>query len=470
MLATVLGKVIEKPRPEAINGVRQTHARLCNDLAVKILVSLLLAHIFSMLGFSSYAVALTHLQDLWQLSNTEAGLIASGFFAGYMVSVSMWSAMTDRRDARRIYALGCLVSSAASLGFGLFAQGFASAMVFQLLLGAGVAATYMPGLRILAERLLGEANQSRAVSFYTAFFGIGVASSLVLSGWALDALGWRWAMALPAMGPVVALSLMAFATGWLTEGQRYRAQGSPHTRAGSASGPRSDKEGPAPKSIPGFFELIFPVRAWRQALREKAVVGYTVGYGVHCLELFGSRSWTVAFLAFMVSLNPEGTVPMTAAAMAAVVNLISVPASILGNEMALRLGRRAWIVLVMTSGSLVGVAMGLLADAHWMLVFALVGLHSMLIMADSASLTAGMVASAPAEVRGAAMGFYSLVGFGAGALGPAIFGLALDLSGGATEPIAWAAGFLALGLGCLAYPFIDRRLFGSSPFKAKTGG
>jgi MFS-type transporter involved in bile tolerance (Atg22 family) len=68
------------------------------------------------------------------------------------------------------------------------------------------------------------------------------------------------------------------------------------------------------------------------------------------------------------------------------------------------------------------------------------------------------------------MGFYSLVGFGAGAVGPAIFGLALDLSGGATEPIAWAAGFLALGLGCLAYPFIDRRLFGSSPFKAKTGG
>jgi fucose permease len=69
--------------------MRQSHARLCNDLAVKILVSLLLAHIFSMLGFSSYAAALTLLQALWQLSNTEAGLIASAFFMGYMVSVSM---------------------------------------------------------------------------------------------------------------------------------------------------------------------------------------------------------------------------------------------------------------------------------------------------------------------------------------------------------------------------------------------
>jgi MFS family permease len=322
-------------------------------------------------------------------------------------------------------------------------------MAFQLLLGAGVAATYMPGLRILTEGLKGEANQSRAVSFYTAFFGIGVAGSLVLSGWAIDALGWRWAMALPAAGPLLALGLMVYATGGL----------------GLQSVPESKSQRPpVRKTMRSTLELVFPVAAWRRALREKAVVGYTVGYGVHCLELFGSRSWTVAFLAFVVALHPEGTVPMAAATMAAVVNLLSVPASILGNEMALRVGRRAWIVLVMTSGSLMGVTMSLLADSHWMLVFVLVGLHSMLIMADSATLTAGLVASAPQEVRGAALGFYSLMGFGAGAVGPALFGLALDLSGGAAEPVAWAMGFLALGLGCLAYPLIDRRLFGSSPF------
>ncbi|MFM1880958.1 MAG: hypothetical protein RLZZ344_1192, partial [Pseudomonadota bacterium] len=367
---------------------------------------------------------------------------------------------------------------------GLFANGFGLAMGFQLLLGMGVAATYMPGLRILTEGLKGEANQSRAVSFYTAFFGIGVAGSLVLSGWAIDALGWRWAMALPAAGPLLALVLMVYATGGLgiskvssalspshqrdrnkptdvnQEGNHRKTHGTElsYTQVPSSSG-----------SLRELIDLIFPVAAWRRALREKAVVGYTVGYGVHCLELFGSRSWTVAFLAFVVALHPEGTVPMTAATMAAAVNLLSVPASILGNEMALRVGRRAWIVLVMTSGSLMGVTMSLLADSHWMLVFVLVGLHSMLIMADSATLTAGLVASAPQEVRGAALGFYSLMGFGAGAVGPALFGLALDLSGGAAEPVAWAMGFLALGLGCLAYPLIDRRLFGSSPFGAKTG-
>jgi len=113
----------------------------------------------------------------------------------------------------------------------------------------------------------------------------------------------------------------------------------------------------------------------------------------------------------------------------------------------------------------VGILMSLLAGSPWWLVLILVGLQSMLIMADSATLTAGLVASAPKEVKGAAMGLYSLLGFGAGAVGPAVFGAALDIAGGGASIYAWAAAFLAIGLGCLAFPFIDRRLFGSSPFQ-----
>jgi MFS family permease len=189
-----------------------------------------------------------------------------------------------------------------------------------------------------------------------------------------------------------------------------------------------------------------------------------IGYAVHCMELFGTRAWTVAFLTFSISLQAD-VPPLEAATLAAITNLVSTPASILGNEMALKLGRRAWIVLVMTSGSVVGVLMSLLAGAPWWLVLGLVGLQSMLIMADSATLTAGLVASAPKEVKGAAMGLYSLLGFGAGAVGPAVFGAALDLAGGASSILAWAVAFLAIGLGCLAFPLIDRRLFGTSPFE-----
>jgi MFS family permease len=124
--------------------------------------------------------------------------------------------------------------------------------------------------------------------------------------------------------------------------------------------------------------------------------------------------------------------------------------------MALRIGRRRWILFVMTASSLTGIAVAFSAPLHWAFVVALLMAYSMLIMAESATLTAGYVAAAPPELRGAAMGLYSLVGFGGGMLGPALFGAALDLAGGQTSLLAWACGYAAIGAGCLAAPIVVR--------------
>lgn len=417
---------------------------------MKPLVLVLSAHVFSMLGFSSYAVSLVSLKELWVLSNTEAGAIASGFFIGYMLAVPMWTAMTDRRDARQVYAMGCLASAVASLGFGLSAQGFVSGLLWQMLLGAGVAATYMPGLRILTLIFTGK-EQSRGVSFYTAFFGVGAALSLLLSGVALETLGWQWAMGLPALGPLLALLLMRLAA---PDSRWSQTLPSPSTAKTSLSGLH--------------WQMLFPITAWRRACQSRAVVGYAFGYGVHCMELFGSRAWTVAFLVFAMAQPGSGHWPFTAAAIAAFVNLISVPSSIVGNEIALRLGRQPWIRGVMVATTLFSIVLSSSAGLGfpWWITVVCLGIYSMLTMADSATLTAGFVQAAPEEVKGAAMGLYSLLGFGAGAVGPAVFGAVLDLAGGATQPPAWALAYLAIGFGCLVYPLVQRRLFAAQPVAA----
>ena len=78
----------------------------------------------------------------------------------------------------------------------------------------------------------------------------------------------------------------------------------------------------------------------------------------------------------------------------------------------------------------------------------------MLVMADSATLTAGLVAAAPSELRGSAMGVYSLAGFGGGMLGPIVFGAALDAAGGASRRLAWVLGYAAIGTGCFIAPLV----------------
>jgi len=379
-----------------------------------------------MLGFSTYAALLPELRDAWHLSNAQAGTIGGSFFAGYIATVSFWTALTDRVDARRVYAAGALLAFAGSAAFALFAQGFASALACQVLLGAGIAATYMPGLRILSDRVSGP-TQSRSIAFYTSFFGIGTALSLAIAGLVAPAFGWRVAFALSAIGPLLAGLLVFFLI-------------APATPPGGAITAAS----------------LFPLAAWRRVMADRAAAGYTLGYFAHCLELFGSRAWMVAFLAFSASLHAGGSFPWPAAIIAAVVNLLAVPASILGNEAALRMGRLHWILIVMAASGSAGLVLALAAPWHWGLVLMLLVVYSMLVMADSGTLTAGLVAAAPAELRGAAMGLYSLLGFGGGLLGPVVFGVALDAAGGAHRPGAWIAAYAAIGACCLAAPLVAR--------------
>src|SRR5512140_2973324 len=164
---------------------------------------LIAAHVLSMVGFATYAALLPELRDLWTLSNAEAGMIGSAFFVGYSATVSYWTALTDRADGRRVYLAGCLLATAGAAGFGLAAHGLASAMLFQVLLGAGVAGTYMPGLRLLSDRVAGP-SQSRYIAFYTSFFGIGTALSLALAGLLAATQGWRAAFVVSSVGPLCA--------------------------------------------------------------------------------------------------------------------------------------------------------------------------------------------------------------------------------------------------------------------------
>jgi MFS family permease len=389
--------------------------------------------VLSMLGFATYAALLPELRDLWGLSNAEAGLIGSAFFVGYTATVSYWTALTDRVDGRRVYLAGSLLGFAGAAGFGAAAQGLASAALLQALLGAGVAATYMPGLRLLSDRVTGPA-QSRYIAFYTSFFGIGTALSLALAGLLAATHGWRTAFVVSALGPLLAGFTVFLFVEKLHQEHR---QGAPFSLA-----------------------TLFPVAAWRRVLADRAAAGYTLGYCVHCIELFGSRGWMVAFLAFSAGLQSQAEAyPWNLAAIAAVVNLAAVPSSILGNELALRIGRGRWVRMAMVASGATGIALALCAPAHWAIVLVLLVVHALLVMADSGTLTAGLVATVPAELRGAALGLYSLAGFAGGMVGPSLFGLALDLAGGDESAAAWVWAYGAIGAGCLAAP-LAVRVFG----------
>jgi MFS family permease len=376
------------------------------------------AHVASMTGISSYATLLPRLQDEWGMNNSQAGFVSGAFFAGYMAAVPLLVSLTDRVDARRVYLASSLLAGASLFAFAWLAQGVNSASLLQVLAGAGIAGTYMPGLRALTDNLQGTRTQSRAVAFYTAVFGAGTSLSILLSGQIADTLGWRWAFGLAAFGPLLAGLMVVW--------------GLPRRK-------------PAPSHATHVLDF-------RPVLAAREVRPYIFGYAVHCWELFGSRSWLVAFIVFAQGLRgAEGGVPSgwSAVTIAAVANLFGPPASIAGNELAMRHGRERWIWLAMLASGLLTCAFGFTSFLPWYALAALAMLHMSLVMGDSSALTAGLVTRADERIRGAAMAVHSMLGFGAGFIAPLVFGVVLDLAGGKLNPLAWGFAFASLGIGAV---------------------
>ena len=391
---------------------------------------MLMAQTCALLGFACYAVVLTTLQDEWHLTNLQSGLIASAFFFGYMLMVPLATALTDRLDAKKVYLVGGILATCGLLGMGFLADNFWTALIFMALNGAGLAGTYMPGLKILSDRIK-TGELTRHIAFYTAFFGIGTGFSYLCSGWILNALGWRFVFGIIALGPFSAFLIVLLLIPALAHEKWH---------------------GP----IQIRLRDIFPVDKWRLVLQDKTASGFIFGYTAHSIELFASRSWIVAFFGFCAAVSGESFL-LTATTLAGVINFFGVPSSILGNEIALKIGRQRWICFVMLSSAVCGVTLALSTGQSWWLIIALAVGHTIFIMADSATLTAGLVVSAQENIKGAAMGLHSLMGFGGGLLGPAIFGFVLDLTGSRSSQVSWVWAYAAVVIWGVLFVIYERR-------------
>lgn len=381
---------------------------------IRLLLLLCSAEILTMAPFSSVPALLPVLVTHWQLNATQEGLLGGSYFLGYLISISHLSGATDRIDAKRVYLLGALLAGIGSLLFVLIAKNWYLGCVSQLLCGAGLAGTYMPGLRAMTDRMP-DYLQTRYIAFYTSTFGIGASLSYAMTGWISHHFSYTTAFIVNGALPLLAVLLIG-------------------------------------QTLTPFKPIIHHskslITGQLQAIKDKLIRNYILGYAVHCWELFAFRSWIVVILT--ESLNGH----FSATLMAALINLVGIPASILGNEFASQHSRSRFIKRIMfISGSLAW-ACGLFIHHMWILLI-LLPLYFFTVMADSGALTAGLIEVTPKSIRGATMAIYSLGGFAAGFVGPIVMGVILDQLGGQHHVIAWffACGTMGIGSFIMSFKF-----------------
>lgn len=387
------------------------------------LLGLCLAEVATMTAFMAFPATLPLLQRDWGLSGSAAGLVGAGYQAGYVALVPVLAFLTDHRSPARIYVGAAAVAAAATAGFGLLARGFWTALLLHTLMGAGLAGTYMPGMRLVAERCRA-IPRGRAIGAYVAAFSLGTSLSLFLVGAAARAFGWRVAFLAAAVGPALAAGVA-----W----RAFRGSPAPVTAAGAGA------RAPAAATLASLAAAARAVAANRPVLRLIAA------YFAHCFELFGVRAWLPAF--FTAVLAASGASLESAAARAAAVSgavlLAGGLANLASGVLSDRIGRRRTAASALVLSGLLSCVIGFAAGLPLPALIALAALHAAAVLGDSAALSAGITESADPRHLGATMALQSFSGFGSAVVSTAAFGWVLDLAG-------WGVAFASLGVVALA--------------------
>jgi MFS family permease len=231
--------------------------------------------------------------------------------------------------------------------------------------------------------------------------------------------GWRAALGVLALGPLLCfvLSLALF------RGERSRAR-----RAGPRQG----------------FSLDADLSGNRPA--QLMIVGYVF----HSWELLGMWAWTPAFVA--AALVVQGTGAERAAGLGATLSalfhVMGIVASAVGGALSDRWGRTAVIAAMMLVSSACSFSFGWMLAAPLLLIVAVGSLYGFSALGDSSVYSTGITETVRAERLGSALAVRSLLGFGAGAVAPLVFGWVLDLYGGRSASVAgWGWAFSVLGVG-----------------------
>jgi len=375
----------------------------------------------TMLVFMNYTAILPILQTEWRMSHGQAGLVFSAYQACYLLAVLVLASLTDRMDTRTIYLGSAVWAGLAGAAFAFLAEGFRSAVVLRAMAGIGLAGTYVPGMRLVAERFATE-RRGLAIACYASAFGLGSAISLALTGHLARLVGWRMAMGVTATGPLLAAALAATVLSPVP----------PAPRAPSASGPR-----------------LLDARVFR----NRPALWMIAAYSAHNWELFGMRAWLPPFLAGVLIRRGTGIVEASslAATLASGILLVGAASNIVGGWASDRWGRVRIIVVSQALSAACSLTIGWLFTAPLWSILTVAAVYGIFVTSESGALSTGVTELAEPSALGATLAVQSCIGFLAAAVAPAAVGFLLDRLQSAS-PWQWGPAFGVLALGVLMGP------------------
>ncbi|NBS12243.1 MAG: MFS transporter [Gammaproteobacteria bacterium] len=378
-----------------------------------LVILICVAQVLVQIGAFFWPALLPVMIPLWGLSNSEAGWITAIFYGAYMLSVPVLVTLTDRFDPKSIYLFGVGTTIIGHLAFGIYAEGFWSAIIARALTGIGWAGTYMTGLKLLAD-LVDARTMSRATAGHAASIGASGALSFATGDFIASHAGWEAAFIVASMSATIALVSVS-----LVVPSRNIAKNSLLNS----------------KNLYDF----------RPVLKNRSSMAYSIAYAIHTLEMSAVRGWAIAFLSYVAISTGEVNNLLSPAIVATVLGLIGTVASVIGNEIAIQFGRRRLIQAAIAISIVLGASIGFIGSLSYSIAMILLVIYGIIIWLDSSSLTAGSAGTADPARRGQTLAVHSMMGYAGGFIGPLVIGCTLDLLGGMSQK-GWGFAFMMVAV------------------------
>lgn len=382
--------------------------------------------------FTAYSAAIPLLKPEWGMSAGQTGMIQSAWHVGYLFSLVAVGFLADRYGAKRVFLASSIASSISAMVFALFAESFASGVILYGLTGLFSGGSYTPGLTLIAERFQ-SGSRGRAMGFYLAAAAAGYALALVLTGALTPLIGWRGAFIVNAAGPVLG-TLLAL----------HALRGTPNVVH--------------PRGVEHAAEK--PVG---MILANKPAMLVTWAYTFHSWEMLGMKAWMPAFLSAAAAYSTGSSATAAAslgAGLAAIAYIGSMGGSVTGGWLSDRMGRTWTMMVLATVSAGCSLALGWLIGLPLWLLVAICAFYSFTAVGDSSVFSTAITELVPPRHIGAAYSVRSVLGFGAGAVAPWVFGLVLDAAGAAeaSPVVTWGLAWCSLGVIALLSPVATWRL------------
>lgn len=194
------------------------------------------------------------------------------------------------------------------------------------------------------------------------------------------------------------------------------------------------------------------LRRLRKSCGTQAPVRLIVGYVFHSWELLAMWAWTPAFVAASLSLSGAkgGGAAASAAYLAASFHVMGLLASSTMGRLSDRAGRRTVLLALAGVSTVCSFTIGWLVGWPAAVVVAVGALYAFTALGDSPVLSTALTESVRPAYLGSALGLRSVLGFGAGAIAPLVFGAVLDATNPpGVAPHVWGWAYSVLGLGGL---------------------